>query len=328
MGTQHILAAIVRHTLPLCLLGACTSAPGTAASATAPAAAKMPSAAPNGLTFSSLLDLNQKPTVVTPQLRGGIVAVSVDWPASFYATFTTAEGTFACTAALVSSTALATAAHCVPENGAVQFKVGTKTYSAACVQHPDYKNNRDASADFGLCRVTPEFQAPAGFLYEQFDLAAMNSLIGGAVILTGYGCTSDIVGGGGADGKYRIGINSVAETSDSVSHSRGSPYYSPYERNNLFTAEGGANVCPGDSGGPAFRQVVGPRQGTYANRRIVGINSRVFLQPHPTDPQRQIYTSSMLSATGTVAFSVWATQWAKDNDVDVCGLWGEPGACR
>lgn len=328
MDTQYSLATMVRRVLALCLLGACTSAPGTAMSATTPAAAKVPSAAPNGLTFSSILDLNQKPTVVTPQLRGGIVAVSVDWPASFYATFTTAEGTFACTAALVSSKALATAAHCVPENGAVQFKVGNKTYDAACAQHPDYKNNRDVSADFGLCRVTPEFQAPAGFLYEQFDLTAMNSLIGGAVILTGYGCTSDIVGGGGADGKYRIGINSVAETSDSVSRSRGSAYYSPIERNNLFTEPGGANLCPGDSGGPAFRQVVGPRQGGYANRRIIGINSRVFLQQHPTDSQLRIYTSSMLSAAGTVAFSEWAIKWAKDNDVDACGLWGAPANCR
>jgi hypothetical protein len=304
-------------TLSICLLSTLAHA-GTSATN---APVKVPRA-PNGLTFKSVLDLQQESSGIEPQLRGGTIANSRDWPASFYASYTSDGWTYGCTSVLVGPHALATAAHCVPENGSVQFTARNRTYAAQCAVHSAY--GEDASADYGLCRLSAPFQAPAGFLYERFDLAPMSALVGYGVVLGGFGCTSDAVNGGGADGKYRIGQNTIVETSDSVARSFGADFYAPLERNNLFTERAGANLCPGDSGGPAFRVVTGPHAGQYANRTIVGMNSRVFY----TDTSRAYYSSSLLSATGTVTFADWAKRWAEGNGVDVCGVWGTPSRCR
>ena len=72
--------------------------------------------------FLAAFNLNQTPDAVQPELRHGVVAATADWPASLYATFSTPDGTAACTAALVGPEAMLTAAHCVPVSGQVTFK--------------------------------------------------------------------------------------------------------------------------------------------------------------------------------------------------------------
>ena len=295
---------------------------------------------PVGTIFKSALELKQTPGSFVPQLRNGVEATTLNWPVSFYAWFETAKGPASCTAALVGPYVLLTAAHCVSDDGALSFKFGEDTYKTLCQKHDDYtKAKRDASADFALCRVTVVFPLSPGFRYETISTPPLDTMIGKAIVLTGFGCISDSAKVQVIDGKYRVGSNSVAQTSDS------SPplppltadYYKPFENNNLITARAGANLCPSDSGGPAFQIVPGLEQGDeYSNRVLVGVNSRVVY----ADKSHKVYGQSIISATGGPAFKDWAISWANQKDknnkclgpggqcLDICGLNGHPAHCR
>src|SRR5207247_443629 len=149
-----------------------------------------------------------------------------------------------------------TAAHCVPPSGRVTFSYAGQNapYVATCTQHTRYPS--DASADYGLCKLDRPFAAPAGFQYETINTSSTNMLIDTTVVMTGYGCISDAVANGQMDGKYRIGTNTIEETSASSPHKRDASFYAGNQNNNLFTKDDPqlANLCPGDSGGPAFRE--------------------------------------------------------------------------
>jgi secreted trypsin-like serine protease len=276
------------------------------------------------IEFMAAADLDQKPVGNEPQLRNGRIAVSREWPASLYVTFQTPDGTAACTAALIGPQVMLTAAHCVPTTGRVGFRYKNRSYATQCTQHDQYVNNQDASADFALCKVTPAFVEPPNFRYETVDTAGMAALVGTPLLLTGYGCVSDIVANGATDGKYRIGFNTVDETSASPQKRRGAPFYTGSEDNNLFTTDdpAAANLCPGDSGGPAFRRSAGGAP--FTSRAIVGVNSRVFYR----DATRRSYGSSLVSATGGPEFRPWASSWATTQQVSACGLAGTITKCR
>ena len=278
---------------------------------------------PNGVVFDSVLALGQNPPPGQPQLRGGIVANSREWPASLYAVFSVPGGQAACTAALVGPQAVLTAAHCVPANGSIAIKFGGIRYPAACRVHPRY--SQDASADFALCKVQNAVIVPAGFKYETIGLGPMDQLSQQRIILGGYGCISDIAAQAQTDGLYRIGYNTIVETSNSQSQRRGPNYYAPRQVNNLLTYDDPAmaNLCPGDSGGPAFR-ASSAATGAFSSRRIIGVNSRVFYR----DPARTTYGASLVSATGGPDFGTWATRWAQNQQVAACGIRGGLPNCR
>jgi hypothetical protein len=287
-----------------------------------------PQEPPSGdIEFKPALDLHQTPSAAEEQLRGGRIAVSKEWPASLYTTFQTPTGTAACTAALIGPEAMLTAAHCVPATGNVTFAYEgqTTTYKAQCARHPNYMNKSDLSADFALCKVAPAFTAPAGFQYETVYTSSQPAMLNDTIVLTGFGCISSTVADDATDDKYRIGTNVIDETSESPLKRRGIPYYSPNQRNNLFTADDPAlaNLCPGDSGGPAFRRTGGAN--LFTNRVIVGVNSRVFY----TDSTKTSYGSSLVSSTSGPAFNGWAQDWAQSvAKVSACGLHGSVPNCR
>jgi Trypsin len=311
-------------------------APPAAVPASAPASAGAaagqvaPAPRPTGdLEFKATLDLKQG-AGVEPELRHGKIAVSSDWPASLYATFQTGTVTRACTAALVGPQAVLTAAHCVPPSGRITFSYQghNAPYTADCTQHPRYASNADASADYALCKVDRPFAAPPGFLHETINTASIDGMPGKTIVLTGYGCISDIVSQNQIDGKYRVGTNSVDETSNSPAKKRGaaSGVYAGKENNNLLTKDDPslANLCPGDSGGPAFLET-GASQGQFTSRVIVGVNSRVFY----VDASQTTYGASLISSTGGPDFRSWAEDWAKNvGKVPVCGVRGTIPNCR
>jgi hypothetical protein len=274
------------------------------------------------IEFKAALDLHQNPSGLEPQLRHGTIAKSIDWPASLYATFSVPGGTAACTSALLGPYVMLTAAHCVPSNGHVTIHFSNGDYDTTCTQHPKYGN--DASSDFGLCKLTKPFSEPPGFQYETVDTASMDAMLNQKTELTGFGCISDAVSAAQIDGKYRIGANNIDETSSSSGHRRGSDFYTPKQKNNLFTVDDPtlANLCPGDSGGPAFRLNAGAAD--VNSRTIVGVNSRVFYR----DASHTTYGSSMISATGGPDFPTWAEAWAKDKGVGACGITGSIPNCR
>ena len=290
-----------------------------------PDAAPMPT--PSGdIEFRSAFDLEQVPHPDEPELRGSREAVSTEWPASLYTTFAAGGSTASCTAALIGPSVMLTAAHCIPPVGSVTFAYEghAAPYVAACTRHPDYDDpERDASADFALCAVTPAFAAPSGFQYETVSASSMASLLDRTVVLTGFGCVSNVATSAPFDGKYRIGFGTIDDSSASPSHAHGDAFYAPRERNNLFTAAdpAKANLCPGDTGGPVFAATGDPRDLTA--RTIVGLNSRVF-----RDADRKGFGASIISATGGPAFHAWAVQWARQSGAAACGIAGLVPNCR
>jgi hypothetical protein len=276
-----------------------------------------PRVSPGGdIHFESVLDLHQDSRGVLPQLRGGmVVAASVDWPASLFARFSTPDGMAVCTATLIGPQVMLTAAHCVPVSGNVSFTLAGKDYQTSCVRHPRY--GMDESSDYGLCKVSTPVMPPAGFKYETVDSSPIDSMRGKDILLSGYGCISDLVANRTIDGKFRIGFNVVKETSPFAAQ--------PGEKNNLLTNDdpGRANLCPGDSGGAAYRLLAGT--GLLANRVVVAVNSRVFY----TDSTKTRYGASLLSSLGGPDFRGWAENWAKNvAQVPACGIAGAIPNCR
>jgi hypothetical protein len=305
--------------------------PAAAESRVPPAAARSavaPVSTPSGdVEFRAALDLAQTVDDREADLRGGRGAVSAEWPASLYATFTAHGTTAACTAALIGPSVMLTAAHCVPAAGSVTFTyVGhAKPYVATCTRHPDYAAPAsDASADFALCSVAPAFAAPPGFRYETVSTADMSTMLQRTIVFTGFGCVTSVAAGAPFDGRYRIGFSTIEESSASPSRAHGEAFYAPNENNNLFTSAhaGATNLCAADSGGPVFtRTDDGP--GVTA-RAIVGVTSRVFLH-HGT---HTAYGASMISATGSPAFHAWAGQWTRQTGAAACGIAGHLPDCR
>lgn len=284
---------------------------------------------PAGVLFKSVLALNQAPSPGEIQLRNGFIADSKEWQASLYATFATPRGTSACTAALVGPQAVLTAAHCTPDDGVISFEFpgAALPYKADCKISTRWP--ADASADFAFCKVRTVVATPAGFEFETVSTANMDQLLASnpgeqkPLVLTGFGCISDVAVEDETDGLYRLGYNTPVETSNSKTKKKGAAYYAPAEVNNLIMGEGPgvANLCPGDSGGPAFLARAN-NKGRFGGRVIVGVNSRVFY----LDETHKKYGASLVSATGGPDLRPVFNQY--NGTLAVCGLGGGLQNCR
>jgi hypothetical protein len=119
-----------------------------------------------------------------------------------------------------------------------------------------------------------------------------NPVVGQEILLLGYGCST--ITGELSDGKLRAGKSKVTE----VQQLR---FYSD--------SNGGALLCPGDSGGPAFFQ-----SGT--SLLLLGVNSTVGV----TDDGKTITgpnSNARLDGTDPQAI---LKAFAKSNSVDICGV--------
>ena len=292
-----------------------------------------PLAVPTGdVTFVAVRSLHQHASPIELKLRQATVANTADWPVSFRATFDAGAVEETCTAVLIGPQVLLTAAHCIPPSGRISYAATPgSAKGAGCARHDAWVRGEDLSADFALCRLNAPFQGPPGFRFETVSLARLTPGSPGSaptvpMILTGYGCTSDSAKRQRLDGLYRIGLTAAVDSSFSPGRAMGARYYAEGggEVNDLFTLEQGPNLCPGDSGGPAFSPtpVAGGVQGQYANRTVIGVNSRVFF----ADDAHSRYGASMVSALGAGAFEPWARHWL--GALPACGLNGSLPNCR
>jgi hypothetical protein len=236
------------------------------------------------LQLHPVSELNQSPGDET--LIGGKPADPKDWPASMYASMSGAR----CTATVVGEHVLLIASHCVGNGAKAQFKAAGETFTSVCTHHPKYSGN--STADWALCLVDKKVPA---LPFESMNSDGSIIKLGEKLMLTGFGCISP-GGGGGNDGIYRIGEATIVGL--------------PSGNSNDITTQGGAALCFGDSGGPAFK-IMGDK------RVVVSVNSRGDIRTH-----------SYLVATHTEMAQSFFKSWADKNAVKICGIHADAAGCR
>lgn len=232
-----------------------------------------------------------KTSYVEPTLIGGRPADPKDFPASVYASMSGSR----CTATVVGPRVLFIAAHCVSNGGTASFSVGPNQYRSTCTHSSDYQGN--STADYALCAVERDV---TGIEYENVATDASTVRVGDEVLLTGYGCVRD-GGGGGNDGVYRIGEAKVRRT--------------PSGSNNDIVTAGGAALCFGDSGGPAFKYL----DTAKTKRALISINSRGTIR---------LGGESYLSAVYSTQGKRFIAAWKARNPLKICGVDADAPNCR
>lgn len=223
-----------------------------------------------------------------PSLIGGQPAKPEDFPATVYASM----GGAACTANVIGPKVLIIAAHCVGNGRTASFKLLTgENHKGTCKHSPDY--SRNSTADWALCTLEREV---TGIAYEKINLDVNLPAKGEKVLLTGYGCRQP-GGGGGNDGTLHTGEATVQSV--------------PSGTNNDIVTKGGAALCFGDSGGPAY-YVKSPTE-----RVQISVNSR-----------GDIRTTSYLSALATDQFKSFLTSWKSQTGLKICGVDEDVVGCR
>lgn len=222
------------------------------------------------------------------RLINGVPADLKLWPASVYASM----GNSRCSATVVGKRTLMIASHCVGNGGTASFSVNAVKYSGTCTQAKEYQNN--STADWALCVLTKDVE---GIPFEHLNIDDGKVRVDDEILLTGYGCIKP-GGGGGNDGIYRIGKAKVTKV--------------PKGSNHDIVTRGGAALCFGDSGGPAF--AVDEKTG---ERWLVGINSR-----------GDISKTSYLSSVATSVAQNFISEWATKNQQRICGVHSDAQGCR
>ena len=218
------------------------------------------------------------------RLINGQKADLKDWPASVRAG--------GCTSTLVGERTLLIASHCVSNGGKVSLTAKGVKHSATCTHSKLYPSNK--TADWSLCLVSDRVE---GVSFENLNADAGLVREGDTLLLTGYGCIRP-GGGGGNDGIYRIGNTKVIKLPKGNDHD--------------IVTRGGAALCYGDSGGPAFYV-----SGSTGERRVVGVNSR-----------GNISTTSYLSSLTTETAKAFIEEWAKKSAQRICGVHTDAQGCR
>jgi hypothetical protein len=173
-------------------------------------------------------------------------------------------GSDGCTAILVDAAVILTAKHCVPDRLFYIQLTETQTERGFCKWYADLINTAPA-LDLSLCWIEHPSHLPPARHYETIgrDPALADQFK--VVLLAGFGFT------GRPRTKFGVGAAIVWKTADTTS--------------NMMMTTKGAQVTPGDSGGPAFA-VTRARQ-----RFLVGVNARTqsgdFITSYVTDLTNQ-----------------------------------------
>lgn len=287
-------------------------------------------------------------------------AERTDWPASsFYRWEIDGEPPAMCSATLIGSQTLATAAHCVPPNGRVSLTLGGNTVkSIGCAYStsfaaPSESEDIDRCEKGGAC--PPSFDvalclletAPAVTALETItkDPAALKVNL--RVMLTGFGCTKrDQSGGtvkGDRSGVFTLGWAAVSRLPVPANNNH---YLLTTAALGIAPQAGaaptatGSDVCPGDSGGGTYITGLNPQNLGF--RRMIGINSAVrqvkdangnsivkgpsFIVPFSAAPIAQLLED--WSAKKLEVMTKWPKAKLASADTGICGLETKSALCR
>lgn len=195
-----------------------------------------------------------------------------------------------CTATLLGSRVVATAAHCVGKSTA--FSLGTNRYTAKCLISDDYDDND--TADYALCFTDRDVSDTP--YYEKLATDPQVIQSGDWVLQSGFGCTQ---WGTRLDGQFRVGRARVLGTPRGKS-------------NDIVTGEG-AVLCSGDSGGAAWTlDQKGERD------LVVSVNSR-------SDTKSRSFLSSWVTPSAKETITDFLKKYP---EALICGVHASATKCR
>lgn len=284
------------------------------------------------------------------KLANGFFVRALDWQAVALANFSDgldAAGRPAyltCTASIVGTHSLLTAAHCVDIGEKTSFRkaylvVDNRTLEVSCDPDPRYfaappkgRTPRN-SFDFALCEIKWDGQTPPSLQKLTFETVDADTVLakGTEVVLTGYGCTDLRIENHRLD--YTPNVGSLRIGQDAIAAARsGTGDDAAYVITRSSTAGKEPALCPGDSGGPLISglRIVAPATADGVatlvpdgDRRIRGVNSSIDFEDRAAPPYDYLSRMAALAGTGfrEYAKGYWAKRHAKS---EICGI--TPGA--
>ncbi len=189
-------------------------------------------------------------------------------------------GSSGCTATIIGPRVILTAAHCAKGGESSEFTVEGIKYSAKITQSSQYSSK---DHDIALGVTANEIK---GIEYATVINKVDVAKAGIGINLLGFGCTQP-GGGGGNDGKLRIGSTAIVNFSGFDMVSRMS---------------NGAALCYGDSGGPAFLVENG-------KNILLGVNSK-----------GNIYDTNYNTRLDIKESQDFFQSFISSNNVEICGI--------
>lgn len=219
--------------------------------------------------------------VVEAQIVGGSLLKRAEWPATL--NFALNAGNV-CTATLIGPRVVLTAAHCLDDGAKATVELANRNIAIECNHHPDY-DKVSLEADIALCHATNDIPFNA-FERVSFEPVGKNE---GRLFLLGYGCTDvhTLKGGGRLYGGY----SSIASITDAHVVTERGP--------------GSVQICPGDSGGAAFKLLVSEQH--QGARYIIGVNSGYSID------KKELSYIARLST-----YKPFVTEWLNAHSATIC----------
>ena len=295
--------------------------------------------------FRSIADISENEI-----LDKGLKVNDYDWPGVLHA--------FSCTSALIGPDVILTAAHCVDaENHSSKLQtinpklyLNGNDYDLICEMNPKYSESLPKLGhirnenDHALCYIR-ELLSPLkvkdlgsaiknSTLFETIDISGNYTRPGEIVTMVGYGCDNyakpTLIKESGVSDRliYDLNLNDYKLNIEGTLRIKENTVGCPSTNTEVsielraFGASDDPSLCRGDSGGPLFSGHQVGKPGDHGNRRVVGVNSTVWVESvysrsNPKVPLDYRFESTV-AGIGNKSFIDFLESWAVRNQKKVC----------